>query len=327
MTNTTLGRFSALVCGGLLAGCASPPPVYNPVLPFEGSADRLDGLTILPGALPEKPTIIDAPMYNAEAMNQATQNQVNAGTASPGQAAAGGIIGGLIIMAIDGAIDANRNSTFREILAATDYDGEAVFREALEASLAERGYAPVFAEGERSRRMFFQDAEMAALTNDVAFDILVNQYGYSLTLGGWAPSIEVNIKATETSTGEVLIDDSLRYGTVMGEMWSATATIINLPYDTEYYFASVDDMQAAPEKVAEGLDTALSNMASAIASLIPERETMTDALESLEIEARPEAEETAVAQDAPMASEDSVQTAVSEDTFQSTVAPATPAAE
>ena len=270
---------TAFISAAILSACATPP-TYDPVLPYDAERAPIASLAVLPDALPENATALDTPTDYFAATNQISQNMVNAGTASPGAAAGGGLLAGLILSAVEAGIDANRNSKFRKMLDAQSFDGPDVFQTALESALTDKDLSAQFASGARTDRQPISDAALSKIKDDAALDIRILSYGYKVTPGGWQPSVVVDLVMKDPGTGKTLMTERLTYGapgttvlvaspyvtTVSGFLGNPT---IIIPYEEGYGFNSVDAfVETEPAKAVEGLRLALVHTADAIAGLV-----------------------------------------------------------
>lgn len=271
----------ALVPAGILmlAACETSAPHYDPVLPMKAPA-AAGSTVIFISQLPEKPTASDIPIDTSSAHTTA-MNMVNTGQASPAAGAAGGIIAGLLIAAIDAGIDANRNGNFRSMLADRNVEVEEEFRAALLAAFEARGIAIEQPDHARAKKGLQEHAALEKLGTHPVLDIVIQQYGYSLGFGtGWAPSVIAELRLTDPSSGEILMAETLVYGSPASQAFApqppATAiyntpgnTAIILPYDRTHTFASPNAfIEDDPELAVTALRFALLSAADAIANVL-----------------------------------------------------------
>jgi len=294
-------NYAALFCAASLSACATPV-VYNPVLPYDKQAAPISSLAIMPDALPSEATAQDLPTdYSAlsDMTIAQTNAMVNAGTVSPAAGATGGLIGTLIVAAIDASIDANRNSKFREMLAAQEVDGPTIFQAALEAAVTDSGIQVSFAEGSRDGRDYYSNESIADIANGHVLDVLVANYGYRIHSAGWVPSVAADVILKDSATGAVLMKERVAYGapggtTVVASPYVQTFTgglgssTVIVAYEEGYTFKNVDGFtKEDPERAAKGLELALQQTAGAIANLV-KQPLSGDAMEA---EALPAADE------------------------------------
>lgn len=277
-----INNITALAAAGAITCCATPVN-YNPVLPYNAEAVPVDAITIMPDPLPSEATAQDLPTDYAALSDMTiaqTNAMVNAGTVSPAAGAAGGIIGTLIVAAIDASIDANRNSKFREMLAAQEVDGPTIFQTALEAAVTDSGIQVSFAEGSRDGRDYYSNERIADIANGHVLDVLVANYGYRIHSAGWVPSVAADVILKDPATGTVLMKERVAYGapggtavvaspyvqTFTGGLGSSTVIVA---YEEGYTFKNVDAFtNEDPERAAKGLELALQQTAAAIADLV-----------------------------------------------------------
>lgn len=281
----------ALLGAATLTACATPA-AYDPILPFDAESTPISSLDVMPDALPEKATALDTPANYFAATNQISTNMINAGTASPAAAAGGGLLAGLIITAIDAGIDANRNSKFTTMLESQNFDGPAIFKEALENAMGGNNLPVNFASGTRVDRNLFSTDSLSKIENDAALDIRVTSYGYQISAGGWQPSVVADVVMKDPETGQTLMKERVIYGSPGAggpgviTPYATTASsgflgssVVIVPYEEGYGFNSVDSfIEVEPKKAVKGIQLALSHTADAIANLIaqspaPEAET------------------------------------------------------
>ena len=264
-----------------LAACATAAPVYDPVLPGQGSGVQIASASLMPNSLPAQPSAADVPVdptYMSAQMNAAMDSAIAAG-ASPGAAAAGGILGALIVGAIEASIDANRNNKFRDVLESQDFDPQ-LFSDALELALNTRGISTTHANVSRAPRNFVPSEQRRDVAEDVAIDIVVRHYGYALRSGGWSPSLVASIQVEDASSGNMIINDSVAFGSppaviaggavIVESAYNIGGTTVIAPYNPHYVFESVGAMQDDPEKATKGLQLAITETTAVIADLIAE---------------------------------------------------------
>ena len=188
-----------------LAACATPAPNYNPVLPYDPATSPVGELMVFEDTLPERALAWDAPVDTSSVAYQTAPPGV-----SPGAHAAGGLIAVLVIAAVDASIDANRNGRLNEFLEDSGFDAEGVFNAALTQELESAGFS--LSRNDRAREdgeVFAQAGEGSA---DAVIDVEVVNYGLSMTgMNSWTPMVTANVTVTAAGTGEVLVDDTLRY--------------------------------------------------------------------------------------------------------------------
>ena len=270
-----------LVPAGLfmLAACATPGPSYDPVLPIKAPASAGNTL-ILISQLPEKPSALDVPI-DVSSANTTAMNMVNTGQVSPAAGAAGGILGALVVAAIDAGIDANRNGNFRSMLDERNVDVEAEFRTALLAALDARSVLIETPEFTRTKPGLQAHASLRDLGQQPVLDIVVQQYGYNLGFAsGWTPSITVETRLTDPATGEILMAETVVYGSPASMATAPQApasaysngpgnAAIIVPFDPEHVFPSPNAfITENPDLAIEGLRFALASTADTVAGLL-----------------------------------------------------------
>jgi hypothetical protein len=264
---------SGLVGIASLAACATPPPppVYNPVLPYEGAG--VSSLTIMADPVPERAVGLDIPTdYSALTNNAINQAMYAVPGASPAAAGAGGLIGVLIVAAIEASIDAARNNQINSFLEARGIDPRAVFAEALRSELTAQGYTVALGDQPRpAPRALFAPEQARAVNTDASVD------GLQIVPGrGWAPTVVAEVVVREAGTGRVLMRDSVVQGMPEAIYVAApyyfsplNGDALIVPYDPMFVFADVNAaVGTRGDDGARAMEASLRQVAVAVARLI-----------------------------------------------------------
>lgn len=257
-----------------LAGCATEPaPVYNPVLPYDGAA--VSSLTVMADPAPERAVGLDIPTdYSALSTTAMNQAMYAVPGISPAAAGAGGLIGVLIVAAVDASVDAARNSRINGFLEQRGIDARVVFSEALQANLAAEGYSVTVGDQPRTGRALFASTQAQAVSTDASIDVLIRYYGLQIVPGrGWAPTAVADVVVREAGTGRILVRDTVVQGMpspgFASVMSPAYGDAVIVPYDPLLVFESVDDMvDTRPDDGARAMETTLRQVAAGVAMLV-----------------------------------------------------------
>lgn len=236
----------------LLTACAGNP--YRPV-PFDHATSGISTLEVAEDVLPPSPQI-----------RKLATNGQNMASATAGLGLAGLIVG-VAAASIEAGIAADQNKRINAVLTSQGFNGEAIFDETFEADLRAQGFevSTAAAKHDVKRTMITFAAQPDAQPGTAMLD--VNGYGYGYQLVGgtkWRPYVVLAVKAYDAKDpAKVLLDNRVEYNAV----GPGTVTV-NIAGDEAYGFAKVEDIEANPEKAAEGLRNALQAAAHATAALL-----------------------------------------------------------
>lgn len=267
---------AAALCLLAPAGLAEAPE--DPILPIDAEQVQLRKVTLMPTGLPERATGVDAPI-DMSAGNATAQSMVNSGQVSPAAGAAGGIIGMLVVAAIDAGVDSNRNGKIAAMLKEQGFDARQVFESALVEALNERDIVAGYQAGTREKNdEFFNFVATPGVALDAAIDVVVYQYGFTLDGLVWRPSVAAQVKIRDIKTGQLIMNELLTYGrgslqppaVIMPNSYAVEpgAMTIVIPYDRKNAFGDVKGFtEEDPARAAATLTEALKTTARAIADL------------------------------------------------------------
>ncbi len=234
----------------LLSACATP---YQPV-PFDRATAKITDVQIVEDAMPD----------SADIRKFATNGQ-NFASATSGLGLAGLAVG-LIAAGVEASVAAGQKDKIRKALATQNFDGEAIFDEALEAALKADNYNVTVNKTPRDKNRAYIVATKQ--DNAVSTAILdVNGAGYGFQQAGstqWRPFVLIGVKMVDAKDpSKILIDNVVEYNAV-----APIPLTVSIPGDDQYGFEKVEDIEANPQKAAEGLKKALVEAANATAKLL-----------------------------------------------------------
>lgn len=212
--------------------------------------------------------------------NTQIQSMVNSGQASPMAGAAGGLIAGLLIAAVDAGVDSNRNGKIERMLAAQSFDGRAIFETAFESALTEGRLETSKKNVSRAKGYFAKVTPEPDAPQDAFVDVLIHQYGFTIDGAVWYPSVSLQVKVNDAQSGDLLMNESLVYGRPglrppfqnlqTGERKATPGPLmIVVPYALNQGFRNVDAFtEQEPERAVAALTEALQTTAKAAARLV-----------------------------------------------------------
>lgn len=234
----------------LLSACATP---YQPV-PFDRASAKVTDVQVVEDSMPDM----------AEIRKYATNGQNLAGATS-GLGLAGLAVG-LIAAGVEAGVAAGQKEKIRKALASQNFDGEAIFDEALEAALKADNYNVSVNKTARDKDRAF--VVVTKQDNAVGTAVLdVNGAGYGFQQAGstqWRPYVLIAVKMVDAKDPtKILIDNVVEYNAV-----APIPLTVSIPGDDQYGFEKIEDIEANPQKAAEGLKKALVEAANATAKLL-----------------------------------------------------------
>jgi len=229
-------RGSALVLTSLfIAGCQTLPQV-----PYDrGTAGNIKTISVITPATPDRPRVVLA--------------------STVGQSF--GLIGALI----DAGMQDSRESNFQAVVTQRNFKGQEVMVARLDAALQGDGYTPVHASVSRAGSSFVKDYKLEAGSADAYIDVVMN-YGY-LAAGlstPYRPFVHVDCKLVRASDNAVLMQKSIFYNPLN----SAPSQTVTIAPDPNYEFKDFDALMGDPDRAVKGLDEAVSQVASAMGTLL-----------------------------------------------------------
>jgi|GEM_PF-680330 len=251
-------RGAVLVLALAVAACAQQPKSIPFVKP---AGTQIQTIGLLTPDMPKQAAAVLATSPGKNAANAA---------------ASGGLIGlaiGLAIAGIDAGMQSSREDTLEDMLDAQSFDAHARFAEALRTSLEEKGYQVVDVPRSAQRsgtRKFLQNYQAPAGQQVDAFlDIVVSGYGYGAastsSSSPYRPTVYAETRLVSASDKSVLMRDDVAYNPMGGGRQQDRVTVAPAP---QYSFVDFETLEGAPEKVAEGLDVALTKTAETIGTLL-----------------------------------------------------------
>ncbi|MFN3229760.1 MAG: hypothetical protein ACK41P_07915 [Asticcacaulis sp.] len=243
--------FGALLVVCMLSGCANP---YRPT-PFDKATSGISKIQVVEDALPEKPAI-----------RKLATNGENMAAATSGLGLAGLVVG-LAAAGVEAGIANSQNNKINKALESQNFDGEAIFDEALDASLKEQSYevSVINLQRDTARKITALTPQPDAQDGTGILDVNAFGYGYQ-QVGGtkWRPYVVIKVQMVDSKDPtKVLLDNYVEYNAV-----APAPLVVNVPGNEDFAFDKVDDIEANPEKAAEGLRIALVEAARATAQLL-----------------------------------------------------------
>lgn len=172
---------------------------------------------------------------------------------------------GLIGALISEVDQNNRKNKVNDALRSVDYTAETNFEGFLVAQLAERGVsAAVIESGEREKRKFLEEYPAAPEGVQALLDVAITYYGYT-NAGGtmWRPTVAADVRLVDAIDGSTLLENKVLYNGV-----GAQEGVITISPNPDYAYGNRDEMVADPERLAEGIDVALKEVAATIVRLM-----------------------------------------------------------
>lgn len=242
---------SSLIVISLVGACATP---YRPI-PFDRATTKTNNIQIVEDALPPEPAI-----------RKLATNGQNISSAASGFGLAGLAVT-LVAAGVEAGIAAGQKEKINKALASQNFDGEKIFDEAFEAALKAQNYniSSVSIARDTSRGMVVTVAQPNAEEGTAVLDVNSAGYGYQ-QVGGlqWRPFVVISVKMSDAKDPtKVLLDNKVEYNAV-----APVPLTVSVPGDEQYGFAKPEDIEANPERAAEGLKKALVEAANATAQLL-----------------------------------------------------------
>jgi len=167
---------------------------------------------------PYVPTVYDASVTSVKSIAIADDSVPDemganelASAAGTGQAA-GGLIGLLVVSAIEGAETSSRKGKLNEMMEPLGFDAEAEFEEMLRTKLTEAGYegkgVVTVDRGKKSKL-----SELPETDADAVLNVEMVSYGMQKAVTGeeWRPAAGVRVQLVKNDTSEVLMENMISY--------------------------------------------------------------------------------------------------------------------
>ena len=231
-----------ILLGLLLAGCASKP------VPFDRStAASVKTIGLVTPSFPNSANVVLA--------------------TSPGQSF--GLIGALV----DAGLQANRESRFREIVAAQQLSVPDNFKEVLHTTLAGAGYSVVAVDiADRSGTSFLPKyPQQSEPKVDAYLDIVTVSYGYVAAGVGsgapYRPYYSIKAQLVSAKDGSLLMQDSIVFNAV-GPTGATGIEAVTIAPNPQPNYTTFDALTADPTGAVEGLRIATRQTAEAVGKLL-----------------------------------------------------------
>ena len=172
---------------------------------------------------------------------------------------------GLIGALIDAGMQDSRESKFQAVVAQRNFRGQDAMVRQLDAALAADGYTPIDTAVGRAGLDFAKGYKLAAGSADAYIDVVMN-YGYyaSGLSTPYRPYVFVDCKVVRTSDNALLMQKSIFYNPLN----KAPDQTVTIAPDPTYEFADFDALMADPDRAVKGLDTAVTQVAAAMGTLL-----------------------------------------------------------
>lgn len=172
-----------------------------------------------------------------------------------------GLIGGLI----DAGVQSSRKGAVNEALEQFGYEPETAFKEHVIDTLAKQGITAAFFEGpDRKKREFLEVYSAESADVQAYLDLNILQYGYVQAGGNtWRPSVLADVRMVTAGSNTVLMENRIGYNVP-----DAEGGIITLSANPDYVFTNREDMTTNPQRLAQGIDDALRQVADTAAGLL-----------------------------------------------------------
>lgn len=242
---------SSVLVLSLVGACATP---YRPI-PFDRATTKINNIQTVEDAMPTDPMI-----------RKLATNGQNISSAASGFGLAGLAVT-LVAAGVEAGIAAGQKEKINKALATQNFDGEKIFDEAFEAALKAQNYniSNNSTARDNNRGFIVATAQPNAEEGTGVLDVNGLGYGYQ-QVGGlqWRPFVVIAVKMTDAKDPtKVLLDNRVEYNAV-----APVPLTISIPGDEQYGFAKPEDIEANPERAAEGLKKAIVEAANATAQLL-----------------------------------------------------------
>ena len=188
---TSLKLSLAVLTACLMTACATPP--YVPTV-YDASTSSVKTIALADDSLPESLGANELASYT--------------GT---GQAA-GGLIGYLVVSAIEGAETSNRKSALDALMAPLNFDPEAEFEAMLKTKLADAGYEGLnMVNVKRNSKSALKSVPETSA--DAVLNVEMVKFGLQKAKTGqeWRPAAGVKVELVGTKTSDVLMENMISY--------------------------------------------------------------------------------------------------------------------
>ncbi len=231
-----------------MTACATPP--YVPTV-YDASTSNVQTIALADDSMPEK----------------MGANEL-ASAAGTGQAA-GGLIGLLVVAAIEGAETSGRVGKLQKLMEPLDFDHETEFEEILTAKLAEAGYADVaIVGGERKKMAPLTEKTMPETTADAILDVSMVSFGVQKAVTGeeWRPAAGVKVQLLRSETSEILMENMISYNSGVLGVPQTEGFITMEPNIESTGYLKIKEMD--PEVVRDETRVMLNEIADMIVTLL-----------------------------------------------------------
>lgn len=172
---------------------------------------------------------------------------------------------GLIGALVDAGVQSSRKSRVNDALESVNHTPEENFEAYLVQALAEANISAAMLEGQdREKRAFLASYPAAPQGAHALIDFNVTSFGY-VNSGNqlWRPIVSADVKMIDALTGKTMMENRIVYNAV-----DPQAGIVTISPNPDYAFQNREDMISQPERLAEGIDDALKQVAQTAVRLM-----------------------------------------------------------
>lgn len=222
---------------------------------------------------PYVPTLYDANSANVKSMaisDDALPDEMGANelasAAGTGQAA-GGLIGLLVVAAIEGAETSSRKGNLNEMMEPLNFNPEAEFEAMLKTKLMNAGYEGLdVVEVERGKKSILK--EMPETDADAVLNVQMKSFGVQKAVTGqeWRPAAGVMVQLVQNETSEILMENMISYNSGVLGVAQTEGFITMEPRADSVGYMKIKEMD--PEVVRDETMKMLDEISSMIVTLL-----------------------------------------------------------
>jgi len=231
-----------------MTACATPP--YVPTV-YDASTANVKTIALADDSMPEK--------MGANELASAM------GT---GQAA-GGLIGLLVVAAMEGAETSSRVGKLNEMMEPLNFDYETEFETILQTKLSEAGYGDVDVVGGARKKMAPLTVKtLPETTADAVLDVSMVSFGVQKAVTGqeWRPAAGVKVQLLGAAEGNVLMENMISYNSGVLNITETEGFITMEPSAESVGYLKIKEMD--PEVVRDETRVMLNDIADMIITLL-----------------------------------------------------------
>ncbi len=229
-----------------MAGCATKP--YVPTV-YDVSSSQVKSIALVDDAV--------------ESRLAANELSSSMGTGS----AAGGLLGVLVVAAIEGSETSSRKNNLAEVMDPIGFDQEAVFQDMMQKKLAMAGYADtVIVGGEREKRRSLKDDELPETTADAILDVNITNFGVQKAKTGeeWRPAAGVVVRLLSSADKSLLMENQISYN--LGLVGAKEGVILLQPEAQSIGYMKIKEIEG--QVMADQMNAMLDEITDTIITLL-----------------------------------------------------------